>query len=80
MTPKLLMLMKTIWAREPTLLVSLLKALLVVAAAFGLKLTDDQRNALLALAGVIVALGVALRTQVSPTALGAPAQKDGGAS
>lgn len=53
---------------EPTLLLTLLKAALVAAVAFGAPLTDGQTEALLAVAGAVLALGVVNRQLVTPVA------------
>lgn len=53
---------------EPTLLIALLKAALVAAVAFGAPLTDGQTEALLAVAGAVLALGVVNRQLVTPVA------------
>lgn len=52
--------------REPTLIISLLKAALVVAVAFGLPITGDQTAALLGVAGAVLALGAVNRQVVTP--------------
>lgn len=52
--------------REPTLLLTLLKAVLVAAVAFGLPLTNGQTEALLAVAGAVLALGAVNRAVVTP--------------
>lgn len=52
--------------REPTLLLTLLKALLVAGVAFGLPLSDGQTEALLAVAGAVLALGAVNRQVVTP--------------
>lgn len=51
---------------EPTLLLSLLKALIVAGVAFGLPLTDGQTEALLGAAGAVLALGAINRQVVTP--------------
>lgn len=52
--------------REPTLIISLLKAALVVAVAFGLPISGDQTAALLGVAGAVLALGAVNRQVVTP--------------
>lgn len=52
--------------KEPTLLISLLKAALVAGVAFGLPLTTGQTEALLAVAGAVLALGAVNRQVVTP--------------
>ena len=54
---------------EPALVVGLVLAVIGVAAAFGLGITDGQRDAVVALVGAVLTLlgaGVT-RTQVTPT-------------
>lgn len=51
---------------EPTILLTLLKAALVAGAAFGLPLSDGQTQALLGVAGAILALGAINRQIVTP--------------
>jgi len=53
---------------EPVLVTSALKAALVCAVAFGLKLSDGQQTALIGVAGAILALGGAARQAVTPLA------------
>lgn len=53
---------------EPALIGSGLSIVLTVLAAFGLEITDDQRDALLGLAGFIAMVGVGIRSQVKPMA------------
>jgi hypothetical protein len=52
--------------REPARAFALVKMLLVVGLAFGLHLTDAQREALLGLAALILGSGEATRAMVSP--------------
>jgi len=54
--------------REPVMVTSALKAILVCAVAFGLPLSDGQSTALLGVAGAILALGAAARQAVTPIA------------
>lgn len=51
---------------EPTILIALIKAVLVVAVAFGLPLDGDQEAALLGLAAAVLALGAVNRKVVTP--------------
>lgn len=51
---------------EPALIGSGVSVAVTVAAAFGLQVTDAQRDALLMLAGFIGAMGVGIRSQVAP--------------
>lgn len=53
---------------EPTILISLLKALLIAGAAFGLPISDSQTEALLGVAVAVLALGVVNRQIVTPIA------------
>ncbi len=52
--------------REPALIVGLVQATLVLAASFGLDLTEEQRAALLTLTAVV--LSIVTRQMVSPKA------------
>jgi predicted phage tail protein len=52
--------------REPVMVTSLLKAVLVCAVAFGAPLTSDQETALIGVAGAILALGGVARQAVTP--------------
>jgi len=61
---------------EPAMVVALVLALIGVASAFGLAVSDDQRSAIVAVAGAVLALigGGVTRSQVVPLArLDAPA-------
>lgn len=53
---------------EPALIGSGVSVAVTVGAAFGLEITDEQRDALLMLAGFIGAAGVGIRSQVKPMA------------
>lgn len=53
---------------EPAMIGTGLSILMTVGAAFGLDITDDQRDALLMLAGFIGGVGAAIRSQVKPMA------------
>lgn len=55
--------------REPALILAALQALIVVAVAFGVDLTDDQVKSVLGLGAAVLALatGAAIRSQVTPT-------------
>lgn len=54
--------------REPVMVTSLVKAVLVCAVAFGLPLSDGQQTALIGVAGAVLALGAAARQAVIPVA------------
>lgn len=58
--------MKALFLREPVLLTSLLKAILICAVAFGAPLTANQTEALLGVAGAVLALGGLARALVTP--------------
>jgi len=61
---------------EPAMVVALVLALIGAASAFGLAVSDDQRSAIVAVAGAVLALigGGVTRSQVVPLAhLSAPA-------
>lgn len=65
--------MKTLFLKEPVLFTSLLKAVLICAVAFGAPLTTSQTEALLGVAGAVLALGGVARALVVPTIkLGGP--------
>lgn len=51
---------------EPVMLTSLLKAALICAVAFGAPLTSNQTEALLGVAGAVLALGGVARQLVTP--------------
>lgn len=51
---------------EPTMFLTLLKAALIAGVAFGLPLTSGQTEALLAVAGAVLALGAVNRQVVTP--------------
>lgn len=53
---------------EPVRIFSLISAGLAAGAAFGLDITEEQRNAILGLAAVIVGGGVMTRRMVVPEA------------
>lgn len=58
--------MKALFLREPVLLTSLLKAILICAVAFGAPLTTSQTEALIGVAGAVLALGGIARALVTP--------------
>lgn len=60
---------------EPAMVTALILALIGVASAFGLAVSDDQRAAIVAVAGAVLALvgGGVTRSQVVPLAHLAPA-------
>lgn len=51
---------------EPQLIGSLILVILNIAAAFGLELTPEQRNAVLSGVPVILGIGFGIRSQVKP--------------
>lgn len=55
--------------REPARIMGLLLAVLALAAAFGLSLTDEQTAAIVAVVGAVLAIAGAetTRSQVTPT-------------
>ena len=56
--------MNTLWGREPAMVLALVQAIIVLAVAFGLKLTSEQTGAILAVTAVV--LGLVTRSQVTP--------------
>jgi hypothetical protein len=60
--------MKALFLKEPVILTSLLKAILICAVAFGAPLTTSQTEALLGVAGAVLALGAVARQLVVPVA------------
>ena len=54
----------TIWGREPTMVLALIQAIIVLAVTFGLRLTPEQTGAILTLSAVV--LGLITRSRVSP--------------
>ena len=54
-----------LWNREPAMVVAFVQAVIVLAVAFGLRLTTEQTGAILALTAIV--LGLITRTQVSPS-------------
>jgi hypothetical protein len=54
--------------REPALILAAIQAAVIVAVVFGVDITDEQQEALLAFAGAILSLatGLAIRSQVTP--------------
>jgi uncharacterized membrane protein YeiH len=59
---------------EPALVTAAVLALIGVASAFGLGITDGQSDAIVALVGAVLALvgGGVIRSQVTPAAPGQP--------
>jgi hypothetical protein len=53
---------------EPALIGTGLSVLMAVGAAFGLDITDAQRDALLGLAGFMAMVGFGIRSKVTPVA------------
>jgi hypothetical protein len=58
--------MKTLWSKEPTLLIAAAQTVLALAVAFGLGLSAVQEGALLAALAAV--LGLVTRSQVSSVA------------
>lgn len=58
--------MKKLLTTEPTRIISALRALLLVAVAFGLPLNENQTTALIGLAVAGLALGEVNRAAVTP--------------
>lgn len=56
--------MSNLWGREPAMVLAFVQAVIVLAVAFGLKLSAEQTGAILALTAVI--LGLVTRSQVTP--------------
>lgn len=56
--------MRTLWNREPAVILGALQAILALAVGFGLQLSAEQVTLITAAAAAIVAL--VTRTQVSP--------------
>jgi len=54
--------------REPAMILAAIQAAIVVAVVFGVDITDDQQEALLAFAGAVLSLltGLAIRSKVTP--------------
>jgi len=55
-----------LWGREPSMIVALVQAALVMGVSFGLNLTPDQIAGILAVSAVV--LGLVTRSQVTPPA------------
>lgn len=55
-----------IWNREPTLILAVVQALIVLAVSFGLDWTTEQQGTVLAVSAAV--MGLITRTQVSPVA------------
>ena len=56
--------MKTLWGREPALILAAVQAILALVAAFGLDLSAEQTGAILAVSAAL--LGILTRSQVTP--------------
>lgn len=56
--------MKTLWNREPALVLSVISAFISLAISFGLDLTTDQVGAIMAVCAALI--GFAIRSQVTP--------------
>ena len=54
----------TLWGREPTMILALIQAVIVLAVTFGLRLTPEQTGAILAVAALV--LGLITRSRVTP--------------
>lgn len=54
----------TIWGREPTMVLALIQAIIVLLVTFGARLTPEQTGAILTVSAVI--LGLITRSRVSP--------------
>lgn len=65
--------MRTLWGREPALIIGAVQAILALALAFGLRLSVEQTGAILAATAAVLA--VVTRSQVSPVA-GEPDRPD----
>lgn len=57
--------MKTLWNREPALILGAVQAILALAIAFGADLTPEQTGTILAASAAIIAL--ITRQKVTPT-------------
>lgn len=56
--------MKTLWGREPSMILATVSALISLGITFGLELTRDQVGAVMAATAMV--LGLITRSQVSP--------------
>jgi len=66
--------MRTLWGREPALILGAVQAILALALAFGLRLSVEQTGAILAATAAVLA--VVTRSQVSPVAAEPPDDTD----
>lgn len=57
---------KAVFAKEPVMVMTVIKAGVALAIAFGLNLTTEQREAIFAFAGAVIALGWMARSRVTP--------------
>lgn len=55
-------------AREPAVIVSLVAAVIALAVAFGLDVSEEQTGAVMAV--VVILAGLVIRSQVSPAGKG----------
>ena len=68
--------MTSLWGREPAVIVAFVEAVLVLAIAFGFDLTAEQLAAIVTVA--TLALGVLVRSQVTPAGVGDDGDTAGG--
>lgn len=54
----------TIFGREPTMVLALVQAVIVLGVTFGLRLTPEQTGAILGLTAIV--LGLITRSKVTP--------------
>jgi Phr family secreted Rap phosphatase inhibitor len=57
--------MKTLWGREPALILAVIGAVIALVVSFGLNLSNTQQGTITALA--VAVLGLITRSQVKPT-------------
>ena len=58
--------LSNLWGREPAMVLATMQAILALAIAFGLDLTDEQLGAILAASAAV--MGLITRSQVTPVA------------
>jgi hypothetical protein len=56
--------LSTLWGREPSAILALVQAVIVLAVTFGLRLSPEQTGAILAVTAIV--LGLITRSQVTP--------------
>ena len=58
----------SIFKTEPARVLAIVQAVIVVAVVFGIDISDDQKEAILALVGAFLSLGVGelIRSRVTP--------------